>query len=374
VVNWLNPGGIETQLLQILAGYDRNRFHMDVCAIGAHTGELAPEAQKMGAEVFHCPKSINLWGFSQRFARACAGKQYDIVHSHFETWSGAIFRGAARAGIPVRLAHLHSLEAWPRGSISAAVGPGRFVSWLGARWINRYGAHIIAVSDAVAERGRKLFPHLPVVKWTAGIDTRVFSPEGAVEIPGACNILWVGGLLPGKRVDLLPLIASKVRESAADVRLVIVGDGPMFHEVRRIAADLGLGDSALFLGKRRDIPALMRSAAVFVSCSEVEGLPTVLLEAQACGVPVVATDIPPHREALAEPMRENLFAPGDWRTAAELTLRALNDPLKRARDGAQGRAHVLRKFDFSLKIRELQNLYVYLCAGQGSNPTRTGRG
>ena len=94
VVDRLQTGGVETQLIRILKGYDRSRFHMDVCLIGKDPGDLVDEAKALGASVFSCHKSPYLYGFSRRLSRLLLSNRYDIVHSHFEIWSGPILKAA----------------------------------------------------------------------------------------------------------------------------------------------------------------------------------------------------------------------------------------------------------------------------------------
>ena len=98
-----------------------------------------------------------------------------------------------------------------------------------------------------------------------------------------------------------------------DARLVFVGTGTHESACRHLAHDLGVSKAVDFLGSRdrMEIPGLLRSARVFLYCSESEGLPNVLLEAQATALPVVATDIPAHREVLAPALRYCLIA-GRW--------------------------------------------------------------
>jgi glycosyltransferase EpsF len=82
---------------------------MDACVIGSEAGYLAEEARSYGAEILFCPKSPNLLSFSRLFFHMLKNRSYDVVHSHGEAWSGATLRGAARAGVPVRIAHM---RAW----------------------------------------------------------------------------------------------------------------------------------------------------------------------------------------------------------------------------------------------------------------------
>jgi glycosyltransferase involved in cell wall biosynthesis len=361
VINWLRAGGVETQLMHILREYDRNRFHMDVCVIGGELGYLAPEAGELGSTILSCGKSPNLLGFSNRFARLIAPLRYDVVHSHFEAWSGAILRGAKLAGVPVRIAHLHSMLPWPEDSAfrpAAKLGQAAVLAW-GRHWVRRHCTHILVVSEAVGKHrfvGR-LSGQGNVLLWTGGVDTSRFSPAAETELSRQDHIIWVGGLLPAKRIDLQLQILKSVLKEAPNARLIVVGGGKSEPELRLLANRLGVEDSVDFLGVRHDVPELLRSARVFLSCSQVEGLPTVALEAQATGLPVVATDIAPHRESLAKEFHPYLFSVDSPEDAANSIVRILKDSALRQKLGRCGRGYVLSKYDASTQLALLQEYY-----------------
>lgn len=363
VVNWFHAGGVETQLLEILRKYDRRRFHMDVCLIGEEPGPLAGDAEAFGASIFSCPKSPDLWSFSRRFARLCHGRNYHVVHSHFETWSGAILRGARAAGVPVRIAHFHSNVPWPDEATDPwwlTAARALVLRW-GRYWTCKHATNVLAVSNAVME-SRKLQCRISAPEvgiWTGGVDTARFLPRsdaaiGSTELP---VVIWVGALRPVKRIDLQLHIFKAVLASLPDAELWLAGTGHQEPALVALADRLGIISSVKFLGLRSDVPDLLRSASVFLSCSDAEGLPTVLLEAQACGLPVVATDIAPHREATSPDLHPFLFRHDSPDAAAESIVRILSDAGLRADLGRAGRAFIQRRYDADVKLGVLLNWY-----------------
>ena len=112
-----------------------------------------------------------------------------------------------------------------------------------------------------------------------------------------------------------------------------------------------------FLGLREDIPELMKKAEMFVSCSEVEGLPNVLLEAQASGLPVVASDIPPHREALNVRAHRFLFRHDDIQGAADNVVKVLNDRELYHELSRAGRQFVVERYDAQTNLKNLEEMY-----------------
>jgi glycosyltransferase EpsD len=124
-----------------------------------------------------------------------------------------------------------------------------------------------------------------------------------------------------------------------------------------LAKKLGSFDHVDFLGLREDVPELLHGADIFVSCSEAEGLPNVLLEAQASGLPVVASDIPPHREALPGIAHAFLFKQDDIRTAADNIIQVLDDPVLYNELSRAGREYVVKHYDSRKNLPKLEEMY-----------------
>jgi glycosyltransferase involved in cell wall biosynthesis len=131
-----------------------------------------------------------------------------------------------------------------------------------------------------------------------------------------------------------------ILQDRPDARAVLVGDGPLRGEVDVFLSHSGFASSVLLTGAVDRADGWMKRASVVVSTSHVEGMPNVLLEAQACGVPVVATDVGGTREALAPNLQEYVRPDSDWPGLANACLQLLNDAALRQREGAQALAWV----------------------------------
>jgi glycosyltransferase involved in cell wall biosynthesis len=366
VLNWFRQGGLETQVLRILRCHDRRRFQMDACVIGAEAGYLAEEARSYGAEILSCPKSPNLFAFSRLFFRMLRNRNYDVVHSHGEAWSGATLRGAARAEVPVRIAHMRDMgNVGAEADKNALIRAARVVvtGW-GHHWVRRHATHVVGVSQAALDErwpGWQSRSERYLV-WTAGVDTQRFSPvpngKGGVTEP---VIICVGNFfLRSKRQDFAVKVLAAVRKTVPEARLVLVGTGTYESGCRLLAQELGVSDAVDFLGPRdrTEIPALLRSARVFLYCSESEGLPNVLLEAQATGLPVVATDIPAHREVLSPALHPHLFSIGELDQAATNITEILSEPDLAKTLGEAGRVYVTKHYNSSSCLKALEDYYV----------------
>lgn len=126
--------------------------------------------------------------------------------------------------------------------------------------------------------------------------------------PGVKVVLYAGRMDPGKNVEALLSALARIADGAPFVALMC-GDGPSRSRLEMLARELGVADRVIFKGYVNNLWELMGSADALVSLSRFEGCPNVLLEAMACGCPLLVSDIPAHREMLDE--RSACFANPD---------------------------------------------------------------
>jgi glycosyltransferase involved in cell wall biosynthesis len=196
------------------------------------------------------------------------------------------------------------------------------------------------LGDAGAERAK-------LVPITNGIDTAVFkggdraSARDGLNVPSDARVLlYVGNFLPVKNPLMLVEAFEKLCAHAGNekLRLVMAGKGPLQAEVRAAAARANLTDRIHLTGPlpSAKIAEWMRAADLFCMTSRNEGLPNVILEAQACGLPVVATAVGSIPELVDEPWKGGLAASEDvdgWTAEAS---RILNGPVDKLRIAALG--------------------------------------
>jgi len=132
-----------------------------------------------------------------------------------------------------------------------------------------------------------------------GVDPLLFSPENATPVPG--RIVCVHALLARKGTDVLIRAIARVKPQLPTVHAMIAGDGPELDRLRRLSRDLGVESSVSFLGRvpRQELPTLYRSAVAFCHPARSDTFPMAVLEAMACGLPVLASSAGAFAEMVA---------------------------------------------------------------------------
>ncbi len=184
------------------------------------------------------------------------------------------------------------------------------------------------------------------------------------------RLLYVGLMIPRKSVVTLVDALALLRRSGLDFRAVLAGDGPERARLRARADRLGIGALVEFPGRVReeDLPALYRGADLFVFPSIKEGFGLVMVEAMACGLPVVASDAPPMPEVVGE--AGLFFRHEDPADLAAVLLRVLRDSELRRRLGTEGVRRVRERFIWSRIAERTIEIYRELEGLRSASPAR----
>lgn len=286
-----------------------------------------------------------------------------LVHAHFATDGLSALPMAEALDVPLVV----SLRGYDVNRSRAALfGSGR-PSWmryaLFRRQLQERGDLFLAVSDALRRRAiAQGFPAARTSTHYNGVDLHRFQPGAGSD---GTTILHVGRLVAKKGTAVLLRAFAMLRATHPEARLAVVGEGPLRARVERLAGELGLGSSVAFLGAlgRDEVVAQMRDAAMLAAPSltardgDAEGLPNVVVEAMACGLPVVATDHGGIGEAVADGESGFLVAEGAHEPLANRLAELLGDAALRRRMGAAGRAIAERKFDAARQMDALEARY-----------------
>lgn len=233
------------------------------------------------------------------------------------------------------------------------------------RWRNRHASTLrllgwfvrryITVSHANAAFLRALNVTGPVDVIYNGVDVEQFrrriQPRRTSDI---VRFICIGSIIQRKRVDVLLRAIDIVRRTSPNIHLTIVGGGDEEAHCKRIAADLGLGDTVTFAGLLKDFPYdLLSTSDMFVSASESESFGLMFAEAMCFELPVVACEVGGIPEVVLNGTTGILVPPGDPQAFADAVLRLVNDPDLRRRMGAAGLRHVRENFELADRTAEV---------------------
>jgi glycosyltransferase involved in cell wall biosynthesis len=220
-----------------------------------------------------------------------------------------------------------------------------------------------AADEMPAKLGR------PVQRISKGVDAALFTPDGAthrreLDVTDRPVILSVGRLVPLKNLYGLIDAARIVRESHPSVRLVLVGEGPEHLRLKRHASAVGMADAVTFAGyvPQAETPSYYRTADVFALSSDFDNSPNVVLEAMACGLPVVATNVG-GVASFVDPDRGGALVPrGDSPALGARLTEILADPVRQRQIGAFNRDRAVREFSWRASARQLLAVYERIIA------------
>lgn len=345
--NELKMGGKEKLLYEFIARTDPRRLHVSVCCL-KQGGHYKERIEALGVPFCDGLLAHRFDALAFRpLARLLRESRIDLVETftHPNTVFFSFLARQQQLVSAVVISH-HAMGSAYR----ARVLPGYVLPLLRRADLHLAVAevqkrYLVEVEGLPEDRIRVIYN---------GVDTALYhpaTPDGRVAarallgIPGAGTVLMaVGSLKPLKGIDVLLRAVAPVLRASDDVRLVLVGEGPDRTTLETLARELGAGERVVFAGLRDDVDVMLRAADALVLPSHTEALPTVVLEAMATGLPVIATRVGGVPE-LVEPDRSAIVVPpGDEPALRDAVQRVLADPLLRAALGARGRAIVDARF------------------------------
>lgn len=363
LIKGLGRGGAEQILASSAPHLERSTFDYRVAYLLPWKDALVKELEDAGVPTT-CLRGARGPGWVGRLRDLVAQGSIDIVHAHSPVAAvGARLAFRSRSRRPRLVYTEHNV--WERYHPAT-------------RWANHLtfarNDHVFAVSDHVRDsircpRGLRRRPPPPIETLYHGIDpdavTRWAKHDGVraeLGIPADAPVVGtVANFKAHKRLDVLVGAASLIRRRFPDVRVVLVGQGPLEGEIRRRARAFDLDDTVIFTGFRADAPRIAASFDVFAMTSEFEGLSIAVIEALALGRPSVVTAVGGLPELIEDGRQGYLVPSGDARALADRVVELLSDADLRSRMGAMGRARAA-DFDIRRSIQRVEQVYGELLA------------
>lgn len=301
-----------------------------------------------------------------KFVEACRRAGVDLLHAHFGTDAVMFWPTARKLSLPLLVTlHGHDInvyrEAWENRNVrfSKRLYPRRLLSLAHAP-----GVHFVAVSEDIRKRAVEYgIPAERISVRHIGIDLSRFRFSGRPIAQRARRIVFVGRLVEKKGAEYLIRAFARLAPRIPDAQLAILGGGPLQQSLQSLASQLGV--SVEFLGSvgRSEVSRQLEMARVFCLPSvtagngDAEGLGMVLLEAQACGVPVVTSARGGRSDGIVDGLTGFAFPERDVERLADLLSRLLLDDDLAVSMSAAAIPHVQGKFDIQACTRKLEQLY-----------------
>lgn len=316
-------GGAEHMVSELASHVDKNRFDVQViCIYGQAEGnEMERFVEESGAllSFLGLEETLNRMTGIVRVWRALSEFKPDVIHTHL---------GALQYCLPWALTHgvklLHTVHNVPDKEMSPGVVKGA------VSWIYRTGR---AVPVAISDHNRRLIaeyyglPDDSVALVNNPVDVEFFHPpiQGDAD-SRRFDFINVAGMRPQKNQRLLLHAFARVVSSHPESLLCIVGDGVERQTLEELVAELGISASVELVGQaseRAVVRDLLWSSKAFVLSSDYEGLPLSAIEAMACGLPVISTNV----GGMSDIVQGNgvLVPAGDLDSLAGAMISALED-------------------------------------------------
>lgn len=353
VIGKLSAGGVEAVMYNYYRFIDHTKYQFDFIIDADSSCEPLQELIDMGAKYYVVHPYQQLPLYLRDLERIFKENHYRIVHSSMNTLAVFSLYAAWRVGVPVRICHSHSTAA--KGETKKNV-----FKYLLRPFSKTFVTNLCACSQLAGKWlfGEKTFSEGTVTVFNNAIDLTKFSfkPEVREEtrkelaIPDDCLLIGhIGRFCFQKNQEFLIKIFCEVLKEKPCAKLLLVGIGPDMERIRNLVKAHGVGNKVIFLGARNDVNRIYQAIDVFILPSRYEGLPVVLIEAQAAGLPCIVSDAVTDEACQTENFcwKSLRDTPSEW---AKLVCELADH--KNKREGA-----LLDKFDIRKQAKVLEMYY-----------------
>ena len=302
IVAVMNKGGIETQIMNIYRKLDRSKYQFDFLVTRDEKGLFDEEIENFGGKIYKIPsvRNVGIFKFIKHVDDFFQNHQeYKIVHCHMNTWSGLFLNIAKKYNVPVRIAQSHSAQQGFKSSNLKSFIESNFKKTM-KLFIKKGATHFWAVGEEAGEwlYGKKIAQtDMEIVPNAKDLETFRYDPSARENLRGSLGIPkdsfvigHVGSFSPVKNHSFLINLFEQINKNKIESMLCLVGDGHLRNEIEKKVSEIGLNEKILFLGLRNDVNKLMSVFDVLVLPSLFEGMPNVVIEAQAASLPCLVSD------------------------------------------------------------------------------------
>jgi glycosyltransferase EpsF len=359
----MRRAGSQTLLMNVYRNIDRSKIQFDFAVRAQESEDYCDEILNMGGKIFrfsHIKKKGIICVERELVNIIQENGPYVAVHTHPLYHCGYMLRAANKAGVSKRIVHSHSALS-DENILSMLFG------WIMRPLIMKYSTDRIAVSKEAAlwlDGSNYLCdPKLQFLK--NGIDLDAYENliddkmyyRNSIGLPKDKIIIGhVGRFAALKNHKFILEIFNSLRYKINNAHLVLIGDGELQLDVKKLIDKKNLNEHVTLLGVRHDIPELFKTMDVFILPSLYEGLAIVLIEAQAAGIPcVVSKSIP-----LEADMNFGFLEYIGFDENIEVWVNAILSSLEKIIPEWKVRSDNIRKngFDIEIVVKEWERLYL----------------
>lgn len=291
----LDSGGVSNFVMNTYRSIDKTLVQYDF-ALTQGASLMDEEAKSLGARLFYCDPSKSLIDNLDQIIEEKG--PFEGIHSHMYFYTGLILRCAKKHSIPIRIAHAHNAYTGEPGSASRRM----YESFM--RYLIRSSATVMLGCSEKACRyvyGDSSMKDPRVCVLPDGIDCDRFSFNESKRqeirerygLNGRYVVGHVGHFNPAKNHEKILEVFCEVIKRNTNAALLLVGDGELESKIRKKVNDLGLDEDVVFAGAHTNVEDFYQAMDVFLFPSRYEGFGMAMIEAQANGLPCVASDIVP---------------------------------------------------------------------------------
>lgn len=280
---------------------------------------------------------------------------HQVLHSHFHLGTYVALYVKRKYKTPVVLRTSHNIREWENG-VLGKVKEG-ITDYIYTRGLDSEAGVSQAIVDHLSglffrslQKKKPILIHNGMLMPRADKSNSVFNINQKVSTIGS-----VGRLTEQKGYSCLLAAMPGVLEHHPEIRLVLLGDGELRSDLKAQVWQLGVNNNILFAGLVDNVQERLHGFDLFVSSSLWEGLPTVIMEAMAVGLPVIATDIPGTREMISDGINGRLVPPGDPIALANAINTMIENPQMRQNLSEAGKETVKQ-----YSIEEIAKRYLEL--------------
>lgn len=291
----MNMGGAETLLMNLYRNMNRNKYEFHFVTHSKKKCYYYDEIIKLGGKIIYIdhPTIKNFKKYSQDFKKIIKNNgPYNAIHSHVQLFNGIVLREAKRNEIPNIISHAHLNGDYSRKTIKRIIYKN-FSKYL----INNSATYRISCSN---DSGKYLYGNREFKLLNNAIDINKFKYEYSntlIEELGLKKdnkiITHIGSFKEAKNHNFIIEVFRELVNKDNRYELVLVGKGNLEEIIKKKVIEYGIEKKVHFLGLRDDIPQILKSTDIFFMPSILEGLPVVLVEAQAAGVSCVISNTIP---------------------------------------------------------------------------------